>query len=68
MYLYIYVSIYLCIRTLLLPEAPDACAHTRAVVLIPAHLCVYIEGFFELKDLGSLEAYHTYARYVRVKP
>ena len=55
--------VYLCIRTSLPPEAPDACAHARAVVLI---LCceamAATEGFFLTE--GGLEANHTYARYM----
>ena len=38
-YVCMYVSIiYVCIRTSLPPEAPDACAYARSVVLIIAHL------------------------------
>ena len=32
------IYIYLSMRTSLPPEAPDACAHARSVVLILAHL------------------------------
>ena len=32
------VRLCICIRTSLPPEAPDACAHARSVVLILAHL------------------------------
>ena len=59
----LYVSMYVYVRTSLPPEAPNACAHARAVVLIPAHLCV-VKGFFFFTTEGGLEANHTYARYM----